>query len=40
MLELGCGIEITDKIQAYKVLRDLLQNDEKENNWAPFRINM
>lgn len=29
MLELGCGIEITDKIQAYKVLRDLLQNDEK-----------
>ena len=29
MIELGCGIEITTKSEAYRTFRDLLSNDEK-----------
>ncbi|MBK8944203.1 MAG: 3-deoxy-D-manno-octulosonic acid transferase [Ignavibacteriae bacterium] len=32
MLKLGCGIEIKDRIEAYKVFRELLINDEKRKN--------
>ncbi|MCB0731661.1 MAG: hypothetical protein KDC88_11565, partial [Ignavibacteriae bacterium] len=28
---LGCGIEITNKSEAYRVFRELLSNDEKRN---------
>ena len=29
MISLGCGIEITNKSEAYRVFRELLSNDEK-----------